>query len=132
MLCLLMIVPTVAVYLFENKKDDLPTWSIAVFILMTIVVCALTYKIPMDSLTGIASILFIASLVQKNENYIRWILLASVLCWMVYDFAFMAYTPLINDIFFIISDVIAIFRFKANPVSIDNMELEEVYCSDEA
>jgi hypothetical protein len=43
---------------------------------------------------------------------VRWLLLGNILCWMIYDFVFKAWTPFLSNIFFTISCVTALIRFR--------------------
>jgi hypothetical protein len=61
---------------------------------------------------GLAFLLYTLSLLQTRENNVRWLLLAQTAVWCVYDAVVGAWTPEITNTFFLVSTMIALWRYR--------------------
>jgi uncharacterized membrane protein YqjE len=110
-ICLIAFAQTIVSYIFHINNKEFPRVLIPVFIVISLLCGAISYKSYIDILPVICSVLYIISILQKREKYIRITVLLNILLWIIYDAYVMAYTAMISDVFFTISTLIAIARY---------------------
>ena len=111
LICLFAIFQTVINNCFERKEKDIPKTIIAVYVIISIILGGVTFKIYIDIMPIICSILFTILILQKKEANIRKLALINIIIWVVYDLLCKAYTGAISDIITLISTIIGIYRF---------------------
>lgn len=97
--------------LLEDKGEFTPKALIVVYFIISILLGITNFNTVIDLLPIIASILFILTLRQSKENYVRILILGNLISWVIYDFFVMAYLAGISDLFVIFSTITAIFRY---------------------
>lgn len=97
--------------ILENKGKKTPKALIIVYLLISISIGILTWGNIVDLLPIIASILFIPTLIQAKERYVRLLILGNLIAWGSYDVIVRAYSAAISDLFVITSTVTAIYRY---------------------
>lgn len=95
----------------EEKGKPIPKTLIGLYFIIAITIGVFTFKSFMDLLPILAAILFILTLIQSKEKNIRLLLLGNNTAWLVYDFLAMAYAAGFSDLFVIVSNLIAIYRY---------------------
>ena len=110
-ICIFAIVQTFINKFFENKNKQVPKIVIAIYIIISIILGAITFKASIDSVPIICSILYTLTIIQDKEKNIRIISLVNILLWILYDTVCQAYTAAISDSLMTISTIIGIYRF---------------------
>ena len=121
---LIAVIETLINYIYNKKNKKLPNYFICIYILISIIAGILTYKIKMDILATVCAILYIVSICQTKEKNLRLISLFSICIWIIYNIYFKAYTDTCFKIGFLISTMIAIYRYdiKKSDKKIRNRE----------
>lgn len=96
--CLLGTVMCAVNYLFDSKNKALPKWLIAIYVIAIVAVnTAVAGGISMSSIIVIiASLTFIAAIVQKNGAGYRVWTIINVVLWCIYDVITGAYEGLVT------------------------------------
>ena len=110
-ICIFAIVQTFINKFFENKNKQVPKIVIAIYIVISIILGAITFKASIDIVPIICSILYTLTIIQDKEKNIRIISLVNILLWILYDTVCQAYTAAISDSLMTISTIIGIYRF---------------------
>lgn len=110
-ICIFAIVQTFINKFFENKNKQVPKIVIAIYIIISIILGAITFKASIDIVPIICSILYTLTIIQDKEKNIRIISLVNILLWILYDTVCQAYTAAISDSLMTISTIIGIYRF---------------------
>lgn len=97
--------------ILEDKGKSTPRPLIILYLIISIVLGIITFGNYMDLLPIIASILFIFTLRQAKEKYVRLLILGNLTSWIIYDFLVRAYLAGISDLFIISSTITAIIRY---------------------
>lgn len=97
--------------ILEDKGKRTPKYLIVLYLIISIILGILTFGSLIDLLPIIASILFIFTLVQSKEKYVRLLILGNLTSWIIYDFFVKAYLAGISDLFVISSTITAIIRY---------------------
>ena len=109
-ICLIAIVQTVTMFLY-NLKNRPPHRAVSVlFILLYLACSAFYYKSPVDLFSAMAAICYAFSVVQTKSSLSRLWYLFNPLCWLIYDLFTRAYGNLILHVVVFSSTLIAIFR----------------------
>lgn len=109
-ICLIAIVQTVTMFLY-NLKNRPPHRAVSVlFILLYLACSAFYYKSPVDLFSAMAAICYAFSVVQTKSSLSRLWYLFNPLCWLIYDLFTRAYGNLILHVVIFSSTLIAIFR----------------------
>lgn len=109
-ICLIAIVQTVTMFLY-NLKERPPHRAVSVlFILLYLACSAFYYKSPVDLFSAMAAICYAFSVVQTKSSLSRLWYLFNPLCWLIYDLFTRAYGNLILHVVIFSSTLIAIFR----------------------
>ena len=109
-ICLIAIVQTVTMFLY-NLKNRPPHRAVSdLFILLYLACSAFYYKSPVDLFSAMAAICYAFSVVQTKSSLSRLWYLFNPLCWLIYDLFTRAYGNLILHVVIFSSTLIAIFR----------------------
>ena len=84
-------------------------WSVMVIVLL---VGILTWNTAVSLLAISGMLLSTIALWQRDEQRIRWLLLANAPLWFGYDLLIGSYAGMVNEIFFASSIVIALMRYR--------------------
>lgn len=109
-ICLIAIVQTVTMFLYNLKERPPHRAAIFLFILLYLACSALYYKSPVDLFSAMAAICYAFSVVQTKSSLSRLWYLFNPLCWLIYDLFTRAYGNLILHVVIFSSTLIAIFR----------------------
>ncbi len=110
-ICFFAIIQLLINNFFEKRGKNISKIIIAIYIIISIFLGMITYNSFIDIIPIICSILFIFSIIQTKEKYIRILSLLNVLIWIVYGIICKAYTAAISDLITTISTLIGIYRF---------------------
>lgn len=110
-ICLVAGIQSSIHYIFINKNKKFPLYLIILYIIIPIIIGFFTYKSLIDIFPVFASILFTFSIIQKKERKIRFFTLFNILMWMIYDIIIGAYTAALDDLIFLTSTLIAVYRY---------------------
>ena len=97
--------------LLDEKGKKTPKLLIILYIIIFIVIGITSYNRFVDILPIIASLIFVLTLIQNKEKYVRLLILGNLVSWMTYDIFVGAYSAAASDIFVISSTLIAIYRY---------------------
>lgn len=97
--------------ILEDKGKKTPKYLIVLYLIVSVLIGILTFSSLVDLLPIIASILFIFTLVQSKEKYVRLLIFGNLTAWIIYDFFVKAYLAGISDLFVISSTITAIIRY---------------------
>lgn len=103
--------------LLEDKGKSTPKTLIIVYFIISILLGITTFTTIIDLLPIIASILFILTLRQTKEKYVRMLILGNLISWVIYDLFVKAYLAGISDFFVILSTISSIIRYDFNKLS---------------
>lgn len=109
--CAIAGIQTIISYFFEKRNKKFPFWLVIISIFVSLLAGFFTYHQPLDLLPIIASIVYVSSIIQTQEKFIRQLTLLNLFIWIIYDLIIGAYVTSISDAIFIISTIIAIFRY---------------------
>ena len=109
-ICLIAIVQTVTMILYNVKKVSPHKTVIAVFIALYIACSAYYYQSPVDVFSGLAAVCFAFSVVQTKSSASRLWYLFNPLCWLIYDLFTRAYGNFVLHVVIFFSTLFAIFR----------------------
>ncbi len=110
-ICLFAIIQTFINNFFEKNEKKMPYTLISLYIIISIILGAITFRTYIDILPIICSILYTLIIIQNKEKNIRKIALINIMIWVVYDILYKAYTASISDSITTISTIIGIYRF---------------------
>lgn len=97
--------------ILENKGKKTPKPLIILYLIISILLGITTFGSFVDLLPILASILFVFTLIQSKEKYVRLLILGNLTSWIIYDFLVKAYLAGISDLFVILSTITAIIRY---------------------
>lgn len=97
--------------ILEDKEKVTPKFLIIIYLIISIIIGITIFNSLIDLLPIIASILFILTLRQSKEKYVRLLILGNLTSWIIYDFFVKAYLAGISDLFVISSTITAIYRY---------------------
>lgn len=100
--------------ILEDKGKITPKFLIIIYLIISIIIGITTFNSLIDLLPIIASILFILTLRQSKEKYVRLLILVNLTSWIIYDFFVKAYLAGISDLIVISSTITAIYRYDIN------------------
>lgn len=97
--------------LLEDKGKKTPKTLIVMYVIIFIAIGITSFGKAIDVLPIIASLLFVPTLIQSKEKYVRLLILGNLTSWMIYDIFVRAYFAAFSDLFIISSTLIAIYRY---------------------
>lgn len=109
--CIILIIVIIINTILEDKGKRTPKILIGAYSIIYITIGIITFKNLIDILPIIASILFIVTLIQEKEKYVRILILGNATSWIIYDFIVSAYLTSVSDLFVIVSTITAIYRY---------------------
>lgn len=98
-------------YKIEKKNKRIPKRLVTVYLIISIILGIVFFKVYSDLLPIIASVLYTLSIVPKKEKYIRILTLFNVIAWVAYDTIIGIYFAAILNVFLVLSTLIAIIRY---------------------
>ena len=99
-------------HLFERKNKPVPKWVVGIYIIVNILLGVLAFTGPLDIIPIACALIFCATLLTKNEQNIRKLMLLNQTLWLVYDLTVGAYFFAVSNVLTIISTAIALYRFS--------------------
>ena len=99
-------------HLFERKNKPVPKWVVGIYIIVNILLGAIAFTGPLDVIPIVCALIFCATLLTKNEQNIRKLMLLNQALWLVYDLTVGAYFFAVSNVLTIISTAIALYRFS--------------------
>jgi len=109
--CVILIIVIIINTILEDKGKTTPKILICIYSIIYILIGIATFNSFIDLLPIVASILFILTLSQSKEKYVRLLILGNLILWIIYDFFVSAYLTCVSDLFVISSTIIAIYRY---------------------
>ncbi|MBQ3074980.1 MAG: YgjV family protein [Clostridia bacterium] len=109
-ICLIAIVQTVTMFLYNLKQRPPHRAIIAVFVLLYIACSAFYYRSPVDLFSAMAAICYAFSVVQTRACLSRLWYLFNPLCWLIYDLFTRAYGNLVLHVVIFLSTLYAILH----------------------
>ena len=110
-ICSFAIIQTFINKFFEKKEANVPKAVILLYIIISIILGAITVNNVIDILPIICSILYTITIIQDKEKNIRIISLVNILLLIIYDIVSQAYTAAIFDSLMTISTLVGMYRF---------------------
>ncbi len=114
--------------ILEDKGKVTPKFLIIIYLIISIILGITTFNSLIDLLPITASILFILTLRQSKEKYVRLLILGNLTSWIIYDFFVKAYLAGISDLFVISSTITAIYRYDIKKEVKENEQDKSVKC----
>ncbi len=111
LICGIVAIEIIINTILEDKGNTTPKSLIIVYLIISIILGITTFNGFVDLLPILASILFIFTLRQSKEKYVRLLILGNLTSWIIYDFFVKAYLAGISDLFVISSTITAIYRY---------------------
>lgn len=109
-ICFFAIIQTIINKIFESKEKQVPKLVILIYIVISIILGAITFNSFIDVLPIICSILYTITIIQNKEKNIRRISLVNIVLWIVYDIVCQAYSAAISDSLMAISILVGMYR----------------------
>lgn len=110
-ICLISIVQTYINNRYVNKGEKLPRIFLILFIIVSVIMGAITYKRMIDILPIISSILYIFTITQEKEKNIRLLNFVNLGVWLVFETVISAYVAVISTAITELSTIVGIFRY---------------------
>jgi len=95
-----------------QKDKMIPKWSLAAFGVLTVAIWVVFYQHPIDITVLVAQVVYFGALIFKNPNLVRVMMMLNMVSWLVYNAAVGAYLNVANNLFFLGSNVIALWRYR--------------------
>ena len=107
LICLFSIFETFINYLYDEKNKKVPTYIIAFYIIITLVLGCISYTKPLDILPVICALIYCITICTKKESIIRIEMLINQPLWLVYNVLVKSYLFIISNILTFISLIIS-------------------------
>ena len=114
LVCFFGIVETVVNYIFDSKNKKVPTYVIAFYIVVNLILGISSYHSPLDIIPIVCALLYCATVCTSKESNIRKLMFGNQSLWLVYDIIVKAYMFSISNILTLISIIIAMYRYDYN------------------
>lgn len=111
-ICFFAVLEMVINYLFERKKKPVPKIIIGIYIIVNILLGAISFAGPLDLIPIFCALIFCATLLTKKEQNIRKLTVLNQVLWLIFDITAMAYFFAVSNVLTIISTTIALYRFS--------------------
>ena len=112
-ICTVGAVVVLTIFLLEKRKKRKISWLIVlIFVALEIIPWAFFYQDWYDVLPLIGTLLWLTSMLQRDENRLRWFLIVNFIPWMIYGIITATYTAMLADVFSVTSTVIALIRYR--------------------
>ena len=112
MVCAMGVAVSLTIFLIEKFGHQVSKPIIVIFVIAETVFWAFTYQSLIDILPLVGTYFWLASMLQKDENRLRLLLIVNYVIWIIYGVITMAYTSILADVFSIISTIIALIRYR--------------------
>lgn len=106
--------------ILEDKGKITLKPLIILYLIISMLLGITTFSSFIDLLPIIASILFVFTLIQYKEKYVRLLILGNLTSWIIYDFFVGAYLAGISDLFVISSTIMAVIRYDIRKMVKEN------------
>ena len=100
------------VFLVDSRKEKPDKKVLIVFLVLSIVCTAATWKNIFSIFPGIVAILAVYSFWQSDPKLSKLLCYPIGICMMIYDLIFHSYTGLVNDTFIIVSSSISLYQLS--------------------
>ena len=84
---------------------------VVIYIGLSVLVSAVAFKNIVDLIPLVCAVLHTVTIIQEKERKIRYTNLISLILWVPYYIAFLAWVNLASTLFIIVSNIISIFRY---------------------
>lgn len=111
-ICFFAIFEMLVNYLFERKKKPVPKIVVGIYIIVNILLGAISFTGPLDLVPIFCALIFCATLLTKKEQDIRRLTVLNQIFWLIFDLAVGAYFFAVSNVLTIISTTIALYRFS--------------------
>jgi hypothetical protein len=111
-ICIIAIVQSITMFIFNLKKLKPRKWVIALFVLLYIACSALYFKSFIDILSALAAVCYALSVSQTKASASRIWYLFNPLFWLIYDIFTLAFGNFVLHVVVFISTFIGIIRNK--------------------
>ena len=98
-------------YILEIKKKKNTPMFVVIYIGLSVLVSAVAFKNIVDLIPLVCAVLHTVTIIQEKERKIRYTNLISLILWVPYYIAFLAWVNLASTLFIIVSNIISIFRY---------------------
>lgn len=115
--CLIAIVHTVIMYIYNEKKIPPHKSVIVLFVTLYVACSAVYYSSPVDIISGVAAVCFALSVVQTKPSCSRLWFVFNPLLWLIYDVFTRAYGNMVLHVIIFISTLAAIIRYDVRKKS---------------
>lgn len=105
------VIQSVVIFLYDRKDKKMPVPAVVGFMLLYVLISAMTFEGLIDFLPCIAALCFAVSLLQKGPAGYRRCMLLNILLWIVYDLSVQAYMSIAGRIILLISIISAMIRY---------------------
>jgi hypothetical protein len=109
---LLSLVPTIFAYHLDRKAKKSHTLMAVPFLALVLAGWSFTYSNAFDFLALFGTSVYVISLFQSEGNSIRQLLIANQIAWTTYNVISKLYSGAFFGVCFLISDIIALYRFR--------------------
>ena len=115
-ICFFAILEMAINYLFERKKKPVPKIVVGIYIIINILLGAISFAGPLDLIPICCALIFCATLLTKKEQNIRKLMILNQTLWLVFDLVVGAYFFAVSNVLTIVSTVVALYRFSKKRV----------------
>lgn len=109
-ICFAAIIHTLYIYFHRSKDKEPPLASTIIALIVYLVLAAVSFKRPIDTLTFLTAITYALSIVQNKPSIYRIIILVNSVLWGIYDISIGSYFASLTYVFMIISIIVAMIR----------------------
>ena len=109
-ICLIAIVQTIVMFLYNRKEKKPHWWVLAIFIAAYVACSVIYYKSIMDIFPALSAVCFAMSIAMSTPFMSRVWYVFNPLFWIVYDISTLAYVNLVIHVVVFISTVVALIR----------------------
>ncbi len=97
---------------YSDKKEKAPTYVVLVLISLSLLTLLFTFNDYFDILPVIISIIYILTTRSDSRVMIQNGFIMGAILWIIYNLHVESFTPLIGNVFEIISGIVAVIRFR--------------------
>lgn len=98
-------------YILEIKKKKNTPMFVVIYIGLSVLVSVVAFKNIVDLIPLVCAVLHTVTIIQEKERKIRYTNLISLILWVPYYIAFLAWVNLASTLCIIVSNIISIFRY---------------------
>jgi len=113
----------ISLFIFDKGKKMYKIICCIFFVTFLIVINIITFQNIFSIFPMIASVIAIASFLNKKENFIRRVGVVATLCWLIYAIYYKSYISIIFEVFTLINVCVALL--KNTKKSMKKVELDK-------